>query len=187
MRYLIILILLSYTLSHNSVVQSQSNCGENPFDEFFDLSDAEQLEIGLDHLESKEVSDRWVEHTRCLADSGDPDAQLSMGVLYRDGGDGVPQNYSRAAEWFLKAARNGNGMAMYNLGMIYLDGLGAQPNLAEAHVWFNLAAANLERNDIGARRRAFTYRNEIGGQLSPEEINSAQEKALQIKNEIDAR
>lgn len=188
MRCVILLSVFTWTLSQNSVAESVANCGVDPIDEFFDLSYSERQEIGgLDYTNSQEFSDRWVEHKRCLADNGDPDAQLSMGVLYRDGGDGVPQNYSRATEWFLQAARNGNGMAMYNLGRIYLLGLGIEPNLVEAHVWFNLAAVILEPNGIGTRSSAFAYREEIGDKLSPAEVTRAQEMAAQIKNEIDAR
>lgn len=55
-------------------------------------------------------------------------------------GDGVPQNYSLAAQWFEKSALHGYGKAEYNLGMQYYFGQGVPKDLTKAAYWWNKAA-----------------------------------------------
>lgn len=40
------------------------------------------------------------------ADQGSVWAQMNVGLLYTQGGDGLPQDYGKAIEWFRKAADN---------------------------------------------------------------------------------
>ena len=42
-------------------------------------------------------------------------AQINLGAMY-DAGQGVPQNPTKASEYFKQAARSGNPYAQYNLG-----------------------------------------------------------------------
>ncbi|WP_312262001.1 tetratricopeptide repeat protein [Candidatus Igneacidithiobacillus taiwanensis] len=56
-------------------------------------------------------------------------------------GEGVPQNYALAAEWFEKAARHGYGKAEYNLGTQYYFGQGVKQDYAKAAYWWEQAAA----------------------------------------------
>jgi uncharacterized protein len=44
-------------------------------------------------------------------------------VMYRIG-DGVPKNATKAAEWFKKAAAQGDADAQFNLGVMYNTGEG---------------------------------------------------------------
>lgn len=60
-------------------------------------------------------------------------------VYYK--GDGVPADFSEAAEWFRKAAEQGHVQAEYNLGVMYRDGDGVERDLAEAAKWFLASAA----------------------------------------------
>ncbi len=55
-------------------------------------------------------------------------------------GDGVPQNYSLAAQWFEKSAMHGYGKAEYNLGMQYYFGQGVPKDVVKAAFWWNKAA-----------------------------------------------
>ena len=55
-------------------------------------------------------------------------------------GQGVPQNYALAAQWFEKAAKIGYGKAQYNLGMQYYFGQGVAQNYAQAAEWWQRAA-----------------------------------------------
>ncbi|MBE7561938.1 sel1 repeat family protein [Acidithiobacillus sp. HP-6] len=55
-------------------------------------------------------------------------------------GDGVPQNYTLAAQWFEKSAMHGYGKAEYNLGMQYYFGQGVPKDLIKAAYWWNKAA-----------------------------------------------
>ncbi len=61
-------------------------------------------------------------------------------------GDGVPQNYVVAAQWFRKAAHHGYAKAEYNLGSQYYFGQGVKQNYARAAYWWKQAAWQ----DIGA-------------------------------------
>jgi uncharacterized protein len=62
-------------------------------------------------------------------------AQVSPGNAAHQAGD-----YVKALEIFGKEAKAGSAVARYNLGVMYLDGLGVTPDPAEAANWFGLAA-----------------------------------------------
>ncbi len=56
-------------------------------------------------------------------------------------GEGVPQNYSLAAQWFQKAADHGYAKAQYNLANLYYSGQGVKQDYGLAAHWFEKAAA----------------------------------------------
>jgi len=62
---------------------------------------------------------------------GDIDAQFNLGVLYSKG-HGVTQDYTKAAEWFQKAAAQGHDCAPGVLGLMYLEGEGVPQDYTEA-------------------------------------------------------
>jgi len=74
-----------------------------------------------------------------LAEQGDPDAQLAMGILYENG-RGVSQDYGQAISWYTKAADAGNPGAQFNLGNMYHEGIGVPADSARAVIWWTLAA-----------------------------------------------
>jgi hypothetical protein len=53
-----------------------------------------------------------------------PDDALKVGLIYRDGTDGVTQDYAKAMTYFTKAADGGNTKAMTDIGDLYLHGQG---------------------------------------------------------------
>jgi len=69
------------------------------------------------------------------AESGDPDAQYYVGVLYEKGAEGQP-NYAKAVGWYRQAADRGVRRAAINLGRLYERGLGAEKSESEARKWF---------------------------------------------------
>jgi TPR repeat protein len=77
---------------------------------------------------------------RPLAETGNADAQSSLGVMY-DYGHGVPQDYAEALKSYRLAAKQGNAKAQFNLGVMYSNGRGVPQDYAEALKWFRLAAA----------------------------------------------
>ena len=86
------------------------------------------------------------------AESGDPRAQLSLGMLYAYG-RGVPQDDAQAAAWFRKAADQGLAAAQRRLGAMYVLGQGVPQDDVEAHRWLNLAASRrLGRQASGIRQ-----------------------------------
>jgi TPR repeat protein len=74
------------------------------------------------------------------ANAGDAGAQFNLGVSY-ERGNGVPQDYKKAVEWYLKAANQGYATAQYNLGVMYYEGEGVPQDYTKAAEWF-LKAAN---------------------------------------------
>ncbi|MBS0182970.1 MAG: caspase family protein [Nitrospira sp.] len=69
------------------------------------------------------------------AESGDPDAQYYVAVLYEKGAEGQP-NYAKAAGWYRQAADRGVRRAAINLGRLYEQGLGVEKSESEARKWF---------------------------------------------------
>jgi TPR repeat protein len=65
------------------------------------------------------------------AEAGDPAALTSLGTAYA-AGQGVPQDYSRAMQYFRRAADAKYAPALYNLGLIFESGRGAPRDPAAA-------------------------------------------------------
>ena len=59
--------------------------------------------------------------------------------MYRDG-RGVELSYEKAAEWYLKAAKQGLAGAQYNLVRMYKNGLGVEQSAEKALEWLQKAA-----------------------------------------------
>ena len=62
---------------------------------------------------------------------GHANAQYSLGLMYEDG-EGVPQDYSNAMEWYLKAANQGHAKAQHKLGGMYGNGRGVPEDYSKA-------------------------------------------------------
>jgi uncharacterized protein len=73
------------------------------------------------------------------AQQGDAKAQVFVGYLYETG-QGVNQDYIKAAEWYRRAAEKGNATAQMQLGNMYLYGRGLPQNFKFAYMWLDLAA-----------------------------------------------
>ncbi len=73
------------------------------------------------------------------ADSGDAEAQFTLGEMYYKG-KGVPMNNAEAMDWYQKAAAQGHSDAQYSLGWMYDIGEGVPMNNAEAMDWYQKAA-----------------------------------------------
>ena len=88
------------------------------------------------------------------ANAGDASAQVQVGDAYA-AGKGVPRearqlaaDYKQAAEWYRKAADQGNIVAQIHLGDLYRDGRGVARDMAQAVVCYRKAA---ELGDAGAQ------------------------------------
>ena len=57
---------------------------------------------------------RAIECYKLAVDQGHADAQFNLGVMYVNG-DGIEQSYSKAREWWTKAAAQGRENAIHNL------------------------------------------------------------------------
>ena len=79
------------------------------------------------------------DETQRLANQGDAEAQRNLGLMY-DTGEGVPQNYAKALEWYTKSANQGYSQAQYNLGLMYKNGEGVPQDYTKALELFQKAA-----------------------------------------------
>ncbi len=73
------------------------------------------------------------------AQQGDAKAQVFVAYLYETG-QGVNQNYTKAAEWYSRAAQQGNAVARTQLGNMYRLGKGVPQNYVLAYMWLDLAS-----------------------------------------------
>lgn len=112
-----------------------------------------------------------IENLEPLAKQGDAVAQFGL-ALHHSNGDGVPQDASKAAEWYRKAAEQGHASAQTMLGAMYELGKGVTRNLVMAYVFFNLAAA---QGDDDARK----LRDSVANELSQDQLNKGQRMATE--------
>jgi TPR repeat protein len=89
-----------------------------------------------------------LEEFRGLAEAGNPDGQIGLGVMYASG-YGVAQDFVQAAHWFRFAAERGVASAQYRLGDLYYRGLGVAEDYSEAALWIERAA---RQGDVEAER-----------------------------------
>src|SRR6266849_3463369 len=86
------------------------------------------------------ISAEELQTLRTLAAQGNALAQNNLGLLY-DLGDGVPQDYAVARQWYEKAAAQNHASAQFNLGLLYANGHGVPQDYAMARQWYEQAAA----------------------------------------------
>lgn len=111
---------------------------------------------------------RWL---RKAAGSGLASAQYQLGARYQFGID-LPQDYARAAAWYLKAADRGFAAAQFRLGILYMNGLGVARDPITAHMWLNLAIAQLPPGPL--RDAAAKLRENLAEKMSAAQIARAQ-------------
>lgn len=79
------------------------------------------------------------------AEQGNADAEDTLGVHY-EVGEGVEQDYGKAAYWFRRAAEHvpdlgGAGQGRNNLGNLYAEGHGVPKDYVQAYMWLSLAGS----------------------------------------------
>jgi TPR repeat protein len=74
-----------------------------------------------------------------LAEEGDADAQLNLGLMHVNG-QGAPIDYSEAVKWYRLAAEQGDADAQTNLGLMHANGQGVPIDYSEAVKCYRLAA-----------------------------------------------
>lgn len=94
-----------------------------------DMEQAEKLE--------KKAFSIWKDR----ASAGDTEAMFETGVCYRHG-EGVPQDDTKAVEYYTLAYEKGCSEAALNLGIMYTEGLGVEQNYSKAYEYYSAAADN---------------------------------------------
>ncbi|MBQ7544836.1 MAG: SEL1-like repeat protein [Synergistaceae bacterium] len=103
------------------------------------------------------------------AQHGDVNAQFEVGRMYAEG-DGTEKNYTKAAEWYQKAAMRKHDMAQNNLGDLYRFGNGVRQDFDKAREWYEKAASR--NNEHALFSLGWMY--EFGEGVYPD-INKARE------------
>jgi TPR repeat protein len=80
---------------------------------------------------------RWY---RLAADAGDRQATFELGVTLLTGAPGVPKDRAAAKALLEKAAAQGHAGALYNLGVMAIEGEGSGPDFAKAADLFRRSA-----------------------------------------------
>ncbi len=99
------------------------------------------------------------------AESGDLEAQTSVGEIY-ERGMGVAPDYEAAAKWYQKAADKNYARALFNLGTMYEQGLGVPQD--------QLKALNLYRQAWGVPADNIIF------------TSAAQREQDELRKELDA-
>ena len=74
-----------------------------------------------------------------LAEQGDSQAQITMGLMY-DYGHGVEKNPAESIKWYLMAAEQGVPLVQHDIGVKYFQGQGVEQNYLEAAKWWEQSA-----------------------------------------------
>jgi hypothetical protein len=112
-------------------------------------SDLPPVPISTTPLVTKSASSpNLTGNTLAYAQAGDARRQNQMGKMCYYG-DGVPQDYEQAAQWWQKAAAQGNYEAQISLVNAYRIGTGVEKNQKLANYW--LEQAGLQRTEKEAQ------------------------------------
>lgn len=86
-----------------------------------------------------EEYDKALAILRPLAEQGDSDAQVTLGLMY-DHGHGVARDPQQAVAWYSRAAEQGVAAAQHDLGVKYFQGKGIEQDYRKAARWWQQAA-----------------------------------------------
>lgn len=96
------------------------------------------LQLLAFETQPREVFDRLLKN----AQKGDAGLQLMVALAYDFGSwyEGIPQDETKACQWYRRAAEQGNATAQHELGLNYQSGRGVSEDRAEAAKWFRRSA-----------------------------------------------
>ena len=100
-----------------------------------------------------------IERTKKLIDKGNAEAFHQLAGYYAAGTNGMPQNYQKANELYLKAGELGCADGYHNLGILYSTGRGVGIDKKKAKHYFELAAM---AGDLSARHNLAGVEAEAG-------------------------
>jgi len=141
-----------------------------------------QVELGLMYSRGKGVLQDHKQAVYWFEKAAEQENSSAETILWRmyDSGIGIPQDYKKALYWLTKAAEHGNAYAQMSLSLMYATGKKVPLNYKMAYVWAILSSA---QEGIGAAK--IEFRDELGKQLSSQQIAEAQAIAAKIQYKID--
>ena len=131
-----------------------------------------------------------------LVQSGNVNAINVLGQCYSDGSWGMPLDFTKANELYLKAGDHGCAGGHYNLSVSYLHGYGVDQDIKKAKHYFELAAINgykearqalgIIEESVGSDKRAtrhFIIGARAGHEKSLDEVKARYLEGLVAKEE----
>jgi TPR repeat protein len=110
------------------------------------------------------------------AEKGDPAAMLNLGRLY-EYGHGAPRNFTKALEWYTKAADAGLPEGSYNVGVCYEIGMGTIADPKKAVEYYTKAVE--QKLPLALHKMSALYLNGIG-------VEKNEAKAMDYLNQAAA-
>jgi TPR repeat protein len=104
-------------------------------------------------------NDEYNERLQKRVEVGDAEAIFTLGIYYRNGEDGFPQNYDKALELFVRAGELGHADAYCNVGYAYENGNGVELDKKKAKNYYKLAAI---MGSVNARGNLGNYEQREG-------------------------
>jgi TPR repeat protein len=105
-----------------------------------------------------------------LAPAGDPEAQFTLGDMYRWGDIGSA-NFEKALYWYTRSAKQGNVDAMLGLAGMYGHGQGVSQDKVAAYRWLVLASS--QHLDEKSATIVAGARDDLGKHLTAGQIEAA--------------
>ncbi len=112
--------------------------------------------------------------TERAARNGNRIAMHDLALYYAEGRGGITAELPVAANWFKKAAERGVVDSQFNLGVLFESGQGLPKSMADAFVWYSIAAS---QGDQFAKKRIEVLSNT----MTPASLNAAQVKIAEFK------
>ena len=103
------------------------------------VKEASSADSGQHDVKAETESRDWIESCQKAAESGDTNAQSSLGFIYARRA-GTEKDNTKAVKWYRMAAEQGHRNSQYNLAVMYAKGRGVEQNYTEAFKWYKRAA-----------------------------------------------
>jgi TPR repeat protein len=110
-----------------------------------------------------------------LAEAGDSEAQLYLGMMYRDG-LGVLPDHHKAEKWLKRSAEQENVSGRIALASLYADRQGFVNDDIKALMWFNFAVAQ-------GSKEAERLRDNLTVRMTPVQVAKAQRISREYKSD----
>jgi TPR repeat protein len=116
------------------------------FSKLFGKNDVDEKELDAADGSGEEIDELETSSEQISADSSEATGASSASAIYEKGlafefGEGVPQDYRTAFEFFKKSADQNYAPAQYKLGLAYAYGQGTEINPEVAVEWYKKSAA----------------------------------------------
>ena len=118
-------ILSQYSEQLKKMADSGDTLAQFEYGDYL-VSYSDNEKLGIDYLTKAAINDLAI-------------AQNHLGDMYYNG-DSVEKDYTKAFEWYHKAAELGYAAAQYNLGIMYAKGEGLEKDYTKAYEWYSKPA-----------------------------------------------